>query len=51
LPTPFRISETSTVALAAVGLAVSDLWEMRTGRRQDVAVDSRQATGPLRSGK
>jgi len=34
LPTPFRITETSTTTLAAVGLAVSDLWELRTGRRQ-----------------
>ena len=26
LPTPFHIGETSTAALAALGLAVSDLW-------------------------
>jgi crotonobetainyl-CoA:carnitine CoA-transferase CaiB-like acyl-CoA transferase len=51
LPTPFRISETSSAALAAVGLAVADLWELRTGRRQDVAVDARQATASLRSGR
>ena len=50
LPTPFRIGETSAATLAAVGLAVSDLWELRTGRRQEVAVDSRQATASLRSG-
>jgi len=50
LPTPFRIGETGAAALAAVGLAVSDLWELRTGRRQDVAVDTRQATASLRSG-
>jgi crotonobetainyl-CoA:carnitine CoA-transferase CaiB-like acyl-CoA transferase len=50
LPTPFRITETGTAALAAVGLAVSDLWELRTGRRQQVAVDTRQATASLRSG-
>jgi crotonobetainyl-CoA:carnitine CoA-transferase CaiB-like acyl-CoA transferase len=51
LPTPFRIGEASAAALAAVGLAVSDLWELRTGRRQEVAVDARQATASLRSGK
>jgi crotonobetainyl-CoA:carnitine CoA-transferase CaiB-like acyl-CoA transferase len=51
LPTPFRITETGTAALAAVGLAVSDLWELRTGRRQQVAIDSRRATASLRSGK
>ena len=50
LPTPFRISETSVAALAAVGLAVSDLWELRTGRRQRIAIDARQATASLRGG-
>src|SRR5947199_6128765 len=49
-PTSFRIAETSAAALAATGLAVSDLWQLRTGRRQDVAVDRRQATASLRSG-
>jgi crotonobetainyl-CoA:carnitine CoA-transferase CaiB-like acyl-CoA transferase len=51
LPTPFRITETSTAALSAIGLAVSDLWELRTGRGQDVSVDTRRATASLRSGK
>jgi crotonobetainyl-CoA:carnitine CoA-transferase CaiB-like acyl-CoA transferase len=51
LPTPFRIGETSAAALAAVGLAVADLWALRTGRRQEVAVDTRQATASLRSGR
>lgn len=51
LPTPFRIGETSTAALAALGLAAADLWALRTGRRQEVAVDSRQATASLRSGR
>lgn len=50
LPTPFRIGEAGAAALAAVGLAVADLWELRTGRRQAVAVDTRQATASLRSG-
>jgi crotonobetainyl-CoA:carnitine CoA-transferase CaiB-like acyl-CoA transferase len=50
LPTSFRISETGVATLAAVGLAVSDLWELRTGRRQSVAIDARQATASLRSG-
>ena len=51
LPTPFRLAETSTATLAAIGLAVSDLWELRTGRRQQIAVDTRRATASLRSGK
>src|SRR6202795_2615413 len=50
LPTPFRIGETSAAALAATGLAAADLWELRGGGRQDVAVDLRQATASLRSG-
>lgn len=51
LPTPFRLGETSSATLAAVGLAVTDLWELRTGRRQEIAIDTRQATASLRSGR
>ncbi len=51
LPTPFHIGETAAASLAAVGLAAADLWELRTGRRQEVRVDVRQATASLRSGK
>ena len=47
LPTPFRIGETGAATLAAVGLAVSDLWELRTGRRQEVAIDVRQECTPV----
>src|SRR5436309_13187551 len=50
LPPSFRIGETGAATLAAVGLAVSDLWQLRTGRRQEIAVDVRQATASLRSG-
>ena len=51
LPTPFRIGETSAAAVGAVGLAASALWELRTGRRQGVAVDARHATASLRSSR
>jgi crotonobetainyl-CoA:carnitine CoA-transferase CaiB-like acyl-CoA transferase len=50
LPTPFRIGDTAAAALSALGLAVADLWAVRTGRRQEIAVDTRQATASLRSG-
>ncbi|HEY7039182.1 MAG TPA: CoA transferase [Methylomirabilota bacterium] len=50
LPTSFRIGEAAVAALAAVGLAVSELWALRTGRQQQVAVDTRRATASLRSG-
>ena len=41
LPTPFRVGETSAASLAAVGLVAADLWKLRTGRNQEVAVDTR----------
>jgi crotonobetainyl-CoA:carnitine CoA-transferase CaiB-like acyl-CoA transferase len=50
LSTPFRIGAAGAAALAATGLAAADLWEIRTGRRQTVAVDLRQAVASLRSG-
>jgi crotonobetainyl-CoA:carnitine CoA-transferase CaiB-like acyl-CoA transferase len=50
LPTSFKIGETAAASLAAIGLAVSDLWELRTGRKQEAAVDTRRATASLRSG-
>src|SRR5258706_3784852 len=50
LPTPFRIGTAGAATLAATGLAISDLWEIRTGRRQSVTVDFRHATASLRSG-
>src|SRR6185436_3844520 len=50
LPTPFRIGVAGAATLAATGLAASDLWELRGGRQQSVAVDVRQATASLRSG-
>ena len=51
LPTPFRIGETSAASLGAVGLAVSDLWKLKTGQGQEVSVDTRRAAASLRSGK
>jgi crotonobetainyl-CoA:carnitine CoA-transferase CaiB-like acyl-CoA transferase len=50
LPTPFRIGAAGAAALAATGLAAADLWELRSGRRQEVSVDLRQAVASLRSG-
>jgi crotonobetainyl-CoA:carnitine CoA-transferase CaiB-like acyl-CoA transferase len=50
LPTPFRIGVAGAATLAATGLAAMDLWQQRTGRRQSIGVDVRQATASLRSG-
>ena len=51
LPTPFRIGETAAASLAAVGLAVSDIWKLRTGHGQDIKVDTRRAAASLRSSR
>lgn len=50
LPTPFRIGAAGAATIAASGLAAAQLWQVRTGRRQRVAVDLRQAAASLRSG-
>nr|WP_294521705.1 CoA transferase [uncultured Rhodopila sp.] len=50
LPTPFRIGEAGAAALAATGLSSAELWRTRTGRRQHISVDLRQAAASLRSG-
>ncbi len=50
LPTPFRIGTAGAATLAATGLAAADLWEIRSGRRQNVSVDFRHASASLRSG-
>src|SRR5215471_18739602 len=50
LPTPFRIGAAGAATIAASGLAAAELWQARTGRRQRVTVDLRQAAAALRSG-
>jgi crotonobetainyl-CoA:carnitine CoA-transferase CaiB-like acyl-CoA transferase len=45
----FPVGEAAAVALAAGGVALSDLWEMKTGRRQKVTVEVRRAAVSLRA--
>jgi crotonobetainyl-CoA:carnitine CoA-transferase CaiB-like acyl-CoA transferase len=47
--TPWRIAHTGSAALGAVGLALSDLWRLRTGKPQAVTIDRHAATASLRS--
>jgi crotonobetainyl-CoA:carnitine CoA-transferase CaiB-like acyl-CoA transferase len=47
--TPWRIGRTGSAALGAVGLALSDLWRLRTGKPQSAAVNVRAAAASLRS--
>jgi len=47
--TPWKIGAAGAAALGAVGLAVSDLWRLRTGKPQSVTVGVEAATASLRS--
>jgi crotonobetainyl-CoA:carnitine CoA-transferase CaiB-like acyl-CoA transferase len=49
LPTRFRIGDTCAAVLGGVGVAVNDLWELRTGRRQKATVNVRHAAAGLKS--
>jgi crotonobetainyl-CoA:carnitine CoA-transferase CaiB-like acyl-CoA transferase len=51
LPTPYRVGTAGAASLAALGLAVAELWELRGGRRQRVGVDLRAAAAALRSAR
>ena len=50
-PTPYQVGTAGAAALGAVGLAVSDLWRLRTKRKQQVSVDVRAAAASLRSAR
>src|SRR5262245_66173882 len=47
--TRFKIGVTCAAVLAGVGVAVSDIWELKTGRRQRAAIHARHAAAALRS--
>src|SRR5262245_17403805 len=47
LPTPLRIGAAGAATLAAAGLAATELWQVRTGRRQRVTVDLSQGTAAV----
>jgi crotonobetainyl-CoA:carnitine CoA-transferase CaiB-like acyl-CoA transferase len=49
LPNRFPVSEAAATALAAGGVAASELWALKTGRRQDVRVEVRKAGLSLRA--
>ena len=49
LQTRFRIGEACAATLAAIGLVVSDIWELRTGHRQQVRVGLPLAAAALTS--
>ncbi|WP_211870752.1 CoA transferase [Neoroseomonas terrae] len=47
--TPLRVGEAAAAVLGAIGVASNDLWEARTGRRQQVSVDATQAAATIRT--
>lgn len=49
LSTRFKLGETGAAVMAAIGVAVNDLWEMRTGSRQSLTVKTDHAAAALRS--
>jgi len=49
LPTGIKIGTAATATIAATGLAAAELWHLRTGRPQSVAVDMRAAIAAFRS--
>lgn len=51
LPTRFKIADTCSAVLAGVGTAVNDIWEMKTGRRQTIAIDARKTAAGLGSSR
>ena len=49
LPTDFKIGAAASAVIAASGLAATEIWRLRTGRGQSVAVDLRAAVAAFRS--
>jgi len=49
LPSSFRVGLAAQLSIAAVACAANAIWQMRTGRRQQVGVDMRHAAAEFRS--
>jgi crotonobetainyl-CoA:carnitine CoA-transferase CaiB-like acyl-CoA transferase len=49
LPSSFRVAAAAQASIAAAGLAAAQLWKLRGGQSQDVAVDMRHAVVECRS--
>src|SRR3954451_9797727 len=49
LPSSFRVAAAAQVSVAATGLAAAEIWKLRSGQSQDVAVDMRHAVVECRS--
>jgi crotonobetainyl-CoA:carnitine CoA-transferase CaiB-like acyl-CoA transferase len=49
LPSSFRVAAAAQASIAASGLAAAQIWKLRSGQSQDVAVDMRHAVVECRS--
>jgi crotonobetainyl-CoA:carnitine CoA-transferase CaiB-like acyl-CoA transferase len=49
LPSSFRVAAAAQASVAAAGLAAAQIWKLRSGQSQDVAVDIRHAVVECRS--
>src|ERR1700730_10092134 len=49
LPSSFRVAAAARASIAATGLAAAQIWKLRSGQSQDVAVDMRHAVVECRS--
>ena len=49
LPSSFRVAAAAQVAIAAAGLAAAEIWKLRSGQDQKIAVDMRHAVVECRS--
>jgi crotonobetainyl-CoA:carnitine CoA-transferase CaiB-like acyl-CoA transferase len=49
LPSSFRVAAAAQTSVAASGLAAAQIWKLRSGQSQDVAVDMRHAVVECRS--
>jgi crotonobetainyl-CoA:carnitine CoA-transferase CaiB-like acyl-CoA transferase len=49
LPSSFRVAAAAQASIAVTGLAAAQIWKLRSGQGQDVAVDMRHAVVECRS--
>lgn len=49
LPSSFRVAAAAQVSVAATGLAAAEIWKLRSGQSQEIAVDMRHAVVECRS--
>jgi crotonobetainyl-CoA:carnitine CoA-transferase CaiB-like acyl-CoA transferase len=49
LPSSFRVAVAAQTSVAATGLAAAEIWKLRSGQSQEVAVDMRHAVVECRS--